>query len=255
MRSIVLLVVLVVASVFTGMAQGSRSWVEKTAKETEKLLTNSPWAQTQTETDTTEMFYSPTRPGTSAIGQSASAPRTRTNDQQAINNNRTDRGATNQAVSVNYYVRFFSAKPIREAISRVILLGSVEPGPFLIDQMQTLVDRDFGPFVVLTVNCESEDGRFLGPSMQAFASATAGTLRNSTYLERKDGKRLYLAEYRAPTVDGLGAKFVFPRTVDGKPFLTNESGTVRFYSEVGTALKINVKYKITDMVIEGKLEY
>src|SRR5437899_2154220 len=203
------------------------------------------------------MFYSPTKGGTSpstSVGAS-SATVGKAVDQQSINNNRSDRGATNQSVSVNYYVRFLSAKPVREAISRMVILNKHQPVEDLEGLMQTFVDRDFSEYIVVSVTLDSTDGRFSGPSLQAFAGATADTLRNTTYLERKDGKHLYLMEYRAPQDDGLGAKFVFLRTVDGQPFLTAENGTVRFYSEVGSKIKLNVKYKLSDMLYNGKLEY
>ena len=62
-------------------------------------------------------------------------------------------------------------------------------------------------------------------------------------------------DYRAPQEDGLWAKYLFPRMVDGKPFLNPTSGFVRFYSEVGSNIKLNVKYKLADMVRNGALEY
>ena len=46
--------------------------------------------------------------------------------------------------------------------------------------------------------------------MQVFNSANTGVLKNNTYLENNDGKRLFLQEYIAPINDGMGAKFVFP---------------------------------------------
>jgi hypothetical protein len=201
------------------------------------------------------MFFSPTRPGASSVGQSTGTRSSTASDQQSINNNRADRGATNQAISVNYRIRFLSAKPIREAISRLIVLNQDKPNEGLVEQMQTFVDRDFSQYIVVIVTFDSTDARFSGPALQAFGSATADTLRNKTYLERKDGKRLFLMDYRAPIGDGLGAKFVFPRMVDGKPFLDETSGNVRFVSDVTDKIKLNVKYKISDMIYNGKLEY
>jgi len=91
--------------------------------------------------------------------------------------------------------------------------------------------------------------------MQEINSAVANTLKNNTYLERNDGKRLFLMDYRAPINDGLGAKFVFPRGVDGKPFITAEAGEVRFFAEVGARVKLNQRFKISDMIYEGRLEF
>lgn len=238
------------------LAQRDKDWVKMTIEDATKTLNASAWAQTQTETDTSEMFWSPTRPGTASAGLEqqvrVGAP---VREQAARNNARADRGALNQAISVNYHVRFFSAKPIREAISRIVLLSHTEPGPNLIGQWQGFVDRDFGPFVVVTVSYDSSDGRFLGPAIQAFTTATHNTLKNGTYLERSDGKRVYLMDYRIPTGDGLGAKFVFPRLLDGEPFLPTAKGSVRFVSEMGSTVKLNVRFNLAGMVVGDKLEY
>ena len=216
------------------------------------MLNASAWGQTQTDTDTSEMFFSPTKGGTAAIAQAGIRA---SNDQTNINNSRADRGATNQAVAVNYHVRFLSAKPIREAISRMVVLNRDVHIEGLEDIMQTFIDRDFSQYIVVAVGFDSNDGRFSGPTLQAFGSSTTETLKNTSYLERKDGYRLYLMDYRSPQNDGLGAKYVFPRMVGGKSFLTAKSGTVRFYSEVGGNIKLNVKYKIADMIHKGNLEY
>jgi hypothetical protein len=256
MKSALILILLSLALVLPAVSQERRDWLKMTVEDATKTLNSSPWAQTQTETDTSEMFWSPTRPGTASAGQEqqvrVGAP---LRDQQVRNNNRADRGALNQAVSVNYHVRFFSSKPIREALSRIVLFSNPEPGPGAIEQWQGFVDRDFGPFVVVTVSYDSTDRRLLGPTIQAFASATHNTLRNNTYLERSDGKRVYLMDYREPTADGLGAKFIFPRLLDGEPFLSSPKGSVRFVSEMASTVKLNVRFNLANMVVQDKLEY
>ena len=223
-------------------------------KDAEKILNNSAWGQTQTDTDTSEMFFSPTRPGSSSIGKPEAA-KNPIGTQQSINNNRADQGATNQPVSVNYHIRLLSAKPVREAISRMVMLENLQAAENIGTLMQPFVDRDFNQFIVVSVVFDSTDGRYSGPALQAFGSATADTLKNKTYLERKDGKRLYLMEYRAPQADGLGAKFVFERSPDGKPFISANSGNFRFYSEVSDKIKLNVKYVVADLMYNGILEY
>jgi hypothetical protein len=94
----------------TGIAQ-DKAWRQWSRADAEKILNHSAWGQTQSETDTSEVVYSPTSAGTSSVGRSG-ASRGRTNDQQSINNNRADRGASNQPISVNYHVRLLSAKPV-----------------------------------------------------------------------------------------------------------------------------------------------
>ena len=235
-------------------AQVPRPWTEMPRKDAEKLLSDSPWTRTQIDTDVSEMFYSPTRQGTSSIGKSQ-ATVGKITDQQSINNNRADEGAKNEAITVSYHIRLFSARPVREAIARLVVLDQDQRFEDLTALMQPFVDRNFGPFVVFTVSVQSNDGRALGPVLQALSSATADTIRNKTYLERKDGKRLYLMDYRPPQADGLGAKFVFERAPDGVTFITEDAGNFRFYSEVGDKIKLNVKYTVNDLRYNGKLEF
>ena len=229
------------------------SWMEMPRKDAERLLTNSPWSQTQTDTDASEMFYSPTRPGTSSVGQTTT--RGTIGSQQSINNNRADRGALNESVHTTYRISFLSARPIRQALAKVIFSSEHEPNERLASQLQDFVERDFSSYVVIAVRVDSTDGRLLGPVMQAINSATTSTLKNNTYLERQDGKRLFLMQYIAPISDNLGAKFIFPRLVDGEPFLQSNSGSVRFFAQFNESFKMNMTYKIRDMVFDQKLEY
>jgi hypothetical protein len=229
------------------------SWMELPRKEAERILTNSPWSQTQVDTDASEMFYSPTRPGTSAVAQTTTKGNIGT--QQSINNNRADRGALNEEVHTSYRISFLSARPIRQAFAKMILSSERGPNEQLASQLQAFVERDFSSFVVIAVKIDSTDQRLLGPVMQAINSATTGTLKNTTYLERQDGQRVFLMQYNAPIADNLGAKFIFPRLVDGQPFLKSDSGSVRFFAQFNDSFKINMVYKVREMIYEQKLEY
>jgi len=74
------------------------------------------------------------------------------------------------------------------------------------------------------------------------------------YLERKDGKKLFLMDYRAPAGDGMGAKFIFKRVLDGQPFLS-ESDNVKFVAQFNEKMKLQTRYKLSEMMYDGKLEY
>lgn len=252
-RLLVLFCVLTLASAVAGQAK--KDWRDMTLEEAVKRLNSSPWSQTQVETDTSEMFYSPTKQGVGSIDLDTLIPGRPVREQASRNNNRADRGALNQAISIDYRIRIFSARPIREALSRVVLARYPEPGPLLVKQWQDFIDRDFGPYIVLTVACQSTDGRILGPPLQAFNTATANTIKNSTYLERSDGKRVYLIDYRPPDQVGLGAKFIFPRFIDKERYLVAPEGHVRFVTEIGTAVKVNVRFDLSKMVFSDRLEY
>ncbi len=236
-----------------GSAQ-QKPWTEWTKAEAEKILNNSAWGQTQTDTDTSEMMYSPTSQ-TGASSSTRSGVLGTQTDRQSVNNNRVAQGANNQAISVNYHVRLLSAKPVRQAFMRVIELTQKTPDEELVGGLRSFVDRDFSEFIVVAVTFDSTDGRYSGPALQAFASSNAGKLKNNTYLERKDGKRVFLMQYHAPINDGLGAKFIFPRIVDEKKFVNVDSGSFRFYSEVTNQIKLNVTFKTSDLMYNGQFEY
>ena len=213
-----------------------KPWTEWSEKDARKILNDSPWGQTQVDTNLSEMFYSPTSSSARNVGS------------------RSEEGAYNQGVQLYLRIRFLSARPIRQAFARVILAGQPKPNAQLEASLKDFVERKFDEHIVVAVDYDSADRRLSGPAMQAFNSAVASILQNSTYLELKNGKRLFLSDYKPPVNDGLGAKFIFPRAVDGQPFLTAESAEVRFYSEIGK-MKLNMRFKVSDMTYDGALEY
>lgn len=233
--------VLLTASL-SGLAQKKEKlWTEWKEKEVLKILNDSPWGQTQAETDTSEMTYTPT-----AQGQKVSS---RPLDNKSTTN--TNQGALNQATNINYRIRLLTAKPIRQAIARLTELKN----PQLAEQLKAFAEQKTDKYIVVTVDYDSTDQRFSTQALQMFNSVNTGALKNNTYLEVKDGTRVFLDQYIVPSNDGMGAKFVFPRVVDGKQFVTAESGFLRFYSELSKNIKLNMRFKISEMMYEGALEY
>ncbi len=218
------------------------AWMKWTKKEAEKMLADSPWSKDQVETDTTEMFFSPT-----------SDRRNAPNDRA-----RLEQGATNQSVNVKYVVRFFSARPVRRALVRMMELQT-KPSPDVLEKLHNFANVKAGDSIIVTVTIQSSDQRAERAMMEAFNGAVTGTLKNDTYLER-DGKRLFLEEYVPPGKDGFGARFIFLRNQDEKPFIENNTGQVRFYSKFpktpkGDGPKVDRLFKVSDMMYNGELEY
>jgi len=229
------------------------TWMELPRKDAEKILNESPWSHTQVDTDVSEMFYSPTKGGNASTARGTTTGST--SNQQSINDTRADRGAVNQAVNIKYRICFLSAKPVREAFAKMVLSSQHQNDDQLVSRLQSFVDRDFSPYIVIAVTVEANDARFSRPIMQAMNSANTGGLKNTTYLEREDGKRLFLINYLAPIQDGLGAKFVFPRTESGAFFLSGRSESVRFVAQFNDSFKLNMRFKVADMMFDDKLEY
>jgi hypothetical protein len=246
MKKLAIILAFVFALVIGAEAQKKvKPWTEWTEKEVLKMLNDSAWGQTQTETDTSEMFYTPNSQNRNPIGNRP------LDGPSGSGNDRSTQGQLNQATNVNYRIRLLTAKPIRQALARRAQMQN----PELAEQLKAFAEQQTDRYIVVAVECDSKDRRFSGPAIQVFNSAATGVLKNNTYLENKDGKRLFLQEYIAPINDGMGAKFVFPRTLDNEVFVNEQSGYLRFYSEMAKNLKLNMRFKIADMTYDGKLEY
>ena len=233
-------VVLGLALLSTSLAQKDKKpWTEWSQKEAEKILNNSPWGRMQTDTDTSEMFFRPT----------ADSRRSPNAAERAV------QGATNQATNVSYGIRFFSARPVRQAFMRMIQLQQKKLEPEVLERMKNFAEVAATDSIIVAVTIEGTDKRSLGNVMQIVNSAATGTLKNTTYLERSDGNRLFLQEYVPPGRDGFGARFIFPRVVDQQPFLSQEFTEVRFVSDFDPTVKLNMRFKLTDMMLYGQLEY
>jgi hypothetical protein len=207
-------------------------------KDAEKILSESGWAQSFSEVDTTETTWS-------------TAPRPI-----------EGKGAVNQATTVTYRIAFLSAKPIRQAYLRLAELMPTQTTPQQLEQMRQFVDSKYEKTIVIAVTYEGKDQRYTGAVFQAFTSAITSTLKNNTYLDIKGGKRIFLQEYQPMvTGEGLGSKFIFPRLVDDQPIITAKTGDVRFYAEFpklsgnNPQVKLDMRFKVSSFIYEGVLEF
>jgi len=246
MRRILFICSVLVLSAGSAAAQKTKPWTEWSAKDAERVLNDSGWGQTQTEGDSAQP--SSTSAITATTGRDSSVK-----NAGAAANSAESGEKIGTTMAVHYRVRLLTAKPIRAAFVRMIELQGAPADK--VAQLRGFVDRDFGDYIVVTITMDGNDRKRLGAAMAQINSVDPEALKTTTFLERKDGKRLSLMEYRAPTQDGLGAKFVFPRTLEGKPFIESDSGEVRFATEAGKALKISKRFKVSEMLYDGKLEY
>jgi len=236
------LLLLSTAIIIPATAQNdSKSWTSWSQKEAEKMLSESPWAQVQTDTDTSEMFYSPTS-DPRRMGSSS-------NDGQRLGT-----GATNQSVNIKFFVRFFSARPIRSALARLLELQQ-KPEPAVVERLHNFAEVKSPDAIILTVSFETPDQRYGAIVMKAFSSAVTATLKNETYLEH-DGQRQFLEEYVPPGRDNFGARFIFRRnTPEEKPFIPAGTKDLRFRTKFSNGLTVNRVFNVEKMIYNGELEY
>jgi hypothetical protein len=239
--------VLVILLTMSAAAQKNKPWTEWSQKDAEKVLNDSGWGQTQTEGGGVEDSSQ-----TSAISSTTAARESQVRNAGSAAK-AGESGDKQEAAAVHYRVRLLTAKPIRAAFVRMVELQGASAER--VTQLRSFVDRDFGDYIVVTITMDGNDRKRMAPVAEGLTAADAAALKDAAYLERKDGKRVQLMDYRAPTQDGLGAKFVFPRTLAGQPFIDAASGEMRFALELGKALKINRRFKDSDMMYDGKLEF
>jgi hypothetical protein len=186
------------------------------------------------------MFYSPTQ-DPQRMGRTS-------ND-----GSRLAQGATNQSVNVSFQVHFFSARPVRQALARIMEIDNKPPAD-VAAKLHQFAEMQSPSSIIVTVTYTSSDQRYSGVVMQEFNSANTGTMKNDVYLQRSDGKQLFLEEYVPPGKDGFGARFIFLREVDGAPFIKDASGELRFYAKYPNGIKVDRRFKLADMMYQGQLE-
>ena len=161
-----------------------KPYTEWSEKDATKLLNDSPWGQTQTLTDTSQM----TGQGRVDSGQSR----------------------VQDVFRVNLRIRFLSAKPVRQAISHLMEMTNREKiSAQLAERLKAFAAADFPDYIVITVTSESDRAsRLLQETQASFYKLTTGELINNTYL-LAGGRRVFLKEYQPPGNDGLGARYIF----------------------------------------------
>ena len=63
MKNLAFAFILIALTAWTAFAQTGNSWIDWSKSDVDKMLNRSAWGQTQTDTDTSEMFFTPTNLG------------------------------------------------------------------------------------------------------------------------------------------------------------------------------------------------
>src|SRR6185503_18558476 len=140
-----------------------KPWKEWSKNDAQKVLTKSPWAQPQVDMD----FREPT-------------PLTRPQDSSIDATLKQNEGMT-------YNIRFFSARPVRQAFVRILQLQKKDLTPEMVDRLNSFAETPSEKYIVVAVTVENPDANMLGKAMQIIRNATTTKLKNGTYLERSDG--------------------------------------------------------------------
>ncbi len=161
-----------------------------------------------------------------------------------------------------FTVRFFSARPVREAYVRAYRLKN-NYDEMAADQRQEFDKRfqralnlDVADRVIVAVEYATNDPGAVRDLRSAFELATKDTLKQRVYLISQKLGRVELQEYFPPSADGTGAKFVFPRMVNGQPVFGPQDKEIRFdFTALVTNQRIFLTFKSAKMVYRGELSY
>ncbi len=202
-RSFLTIVVLVGLTALVCAAAGDGGFVKWPLPKAVKMLTDSPWARVET--------------FARVIGGTGS-------------------GASGEKeIYYSFYVRLLSARPVREAYTRIQLIqhgydemAAEDADRLFSDLIENRVAVDFEKWIVVALSFRCNDPNEESRLRQFFQSQTTGTLKNKAFLVTSQFSQLPLTAYFAPREEGVGARFVFPRQVDGVAVATVEDANLTF---------------------------
>ena len=159
-----------------------------------------------------------------------------------------------------FYTRILSSLPVRRAFVRVEQhahdydsLSASEKERF--DDLTTPgLELDFEDWIVLTVSFRSNDPDNEREVDRYLEVSTTDSLKNRAFLSTSSVSQVRLRGYYPPQGDGVGAKFVFPRVVDGRPVVGDDTDTLVFELEIpGAEPILSVTFVIRELKWGGEL--
>jgi hypothetical protein len=225
--AILSLVIPTSASAFSFAYDISRPFRSWTLEEAIEVLTQSPWARQETFTRVVGGI------GSGVLGE--------------------------KEIYTTFYVRFLSAPPVREAYARVQQIqagydaGSVDEKKRIDASLGSVLKLDSKRWIIVAVGFRSNDSSIELALKEFFDVQTSDSIRSKAHLSTALHPQVEPVAYFGPREEAVGAKFVFPRKVEGEPIVTNEAEAVTFELSVpGFERDVRVTFPVTGMVINGE---
>jgi hypothetical protein len=160
-------------------------------------------------------------------------------------------------------VRILSARPVREALARLQQIQYGYDG--LPDEVRRRFDdyaaadllSGFGDWIVVAVSFRSNNPGEEILVRRFFQKNTPETLRNKAFLSTEQFSQVPMQAYFAPRDEGIGAKFVFPRLIDGAPIVSQKSKSVAFelLGVPAASPRLRARFAVKEMVVNGQLVF
>ncbi len=238
-------VVLAACSLFILMAYAGPKdfWVTKpytdwTAKEVEKiLLKDSPWTRV--------LLLNPPSSATT-IGSTGGGGGSRGGGGGGGGGAAGGSSGGPPPIYMNWY-----ARPIREAVVRQLMLNVPNTPKAQLDAILSHKSEFYE--VMLTGFLPGAGGARGNREASGNASEALTKFKEDTYLQKKDGTKIPLANLVMPRVRNAASFLQFAKEIDGKPAVTPED------KEITLVIRVNdnvyrYKFKFADMVIGDKPE-
>ena len=160
-----------------------------------------------------------------------------------------------------FYIRFLSARPIREAYTRVQQIQhgyeklSEEKKKRFDEVMQPKLDTDVKKWLVVAVSFRSNDPNEESAVRRFLQSQTKETLKTLAFLSTAKNSQIELSAYYPPLEESVGAKFIFPREIAGAPVVTDKTDSITFeLQEVpGASPRLRATFSVKAMVSKGRV--
>lgn len=229
--------VMMLASSIHGQAP-NRHWSEWTEQEAISVVNNSQWGKTVRGASLIRTMTPPILPNMNQIWEQDKLL-----------------GIYRAVPATDFHYRLLSARPVRNAMARIIFGRRPGAGDDLKSGLQAFIDQDFRDWVVITIDFEVREGFNAHLVKQIFTEAKFEGLKKYVFLSIDGKKRVPIARYIPPGEDGLGAKFIFPRFDNGVEIVTAGTRDIRFQAVMNDLVQFDVKFKVPDLIVNGTVEY
>lgn len=161
-----------------------------------------------------------------------------------------------------YFVRFLSARPIREAFVRIQQIKSgysemAEGQKRRFDHMtQQGLNLDVRRWIVVAVAFRSNDSDQEIRFRRYMRAQTLETLKNTTSLSTRRFPELQPVAYFPPREDSVGAKFVFPRQQNGSEVVSPQDDEITFEMAPPVATsQLRSIFQVQQMRTDGEWQF
>jgi len=155
-----------------------------------------------------------------------------------------------------FYVRLLSARPIREAYARAdrLISNTESVDPTAAKSAKDSLDLDTSDWIVVAVAFRSNDMSREQEVKRELQTQTTETMKIRAYLSTARFPQVRIMAFFPALEDGVGAKFVFPRKINGEAVVTAGDQNLIFELEMpGDMPDVRTTFKVREMMVKGEL--